>query len=150
LRVERAGGRIAFDNVILTRKRLVKIGAAAFALLVLLMTSSACPDGTPAHQAMHGGMVLPAQTPALTDASKVTIEISGYDFAPRDLTVKAGATVTWLNRDGVPHDATGAGQSWTTGMLKQWDTGTNVFRSPGRYEYLCTIHPAMRARITVL
>ena len=113
------------------------------------MTSNACPDGAPAHQAMHGGGALPAQTPVVTDAGEITIEISGYDFAPRDLTVQAGATATWLNRDGVPHDATESGQAWTTGALGQGGTATISFESTGLYDYFCTIHPAMRGRLVV-
>jgi len=101
------------------------------------------------HQSMHGARDLPAQTPVVTEESAVTVEIAKYDFSPRDLTVKAGATVAWLNRDGVPHDATEAEESWTTSTLKQGESRAIEFGSPGRYEYFCTIHPAMRARIVV-
>ena len=102
------------------------------------------------HQAMRGSRDLPPQTPVVTEASEVTIEIAAYDFTPRDVTVLAGATVTWSNRDEVPHDATEKGKTWTTGMLKQGQFRDLAFSSPGNYEYFCTIHPSMRARITVL
>ena len=133
-----------------TKRRLVKAVAAGAVLFVLLMTSSACPDGTPMHQAMHGSRDLPPQTPVVTEASEVTIEIAAYDFTPRDVTVLAGATVTWSNRDVVPHDATEVGKTWTTGLLEHGRSRDLDFSSPGKYEYFCTIHPSMRARIAVL
>lgn len=98
---------------------------------------------------MHGRRALPAQTPVVADVTEITIEISGYDFAPRDLTVQAGATVTWLARDDVAHDATESGRAWTTGTLRKGETGTITFESAGRYDYFCTIHPAMRGRLVV-
>jgi len=101
------------------------------------------------HQSMHRTGDLPAQTPVVSEERKVTVDIAGYDFSPRDLTVEAGATVTWLNRDGVPHDATEAEKSWTTETLRQGESRAIEFGLPGRYEYFCTIHPAMQARITV-
>ena len=93
---------------------------------------------------------LPPQPPAVSDASAVDVEIRDYDFFPRDLTVRAGTAVTWTNRDVVPHDATEEGDGWSTGMLRQGDSGTAVIDSAGTYGYRCTIHPTMKATLTVV
>jgi plastocyanin len=79
----------------------------------------------------------------------VTVEISNLDFFPRDLTVEGNASVTWVNRDAVPHDATGVGRGWGTDTLMPGEDATLTFDSPGIYEYVCTIHPNMEATLTV-
>ena len=101
----------------------------------------------------HPGMPKPGsrapQTPVVSDQSAVAIEIRNFDFFPRDFTVPPGARVTWTNRDVAPHDATDEAGGWTTGMLRQGDSGTLVFGNPGAYRYLCTIHPDMRGTLRV-
>lgn len=101
----------------------------------------------------HPGMPRPgsraAQTPAVSDQSVVAVEIRNFDFFPRELTVAPGAKVTWTNRDVAPHDATEEASGWTTGMLKQGESGTLIFDNPGAYRYLCTIHPFMRGTLRV-
>ena len=105
----------------------------------------------PNHQ--HPGMPRPGglapQTPVVSNAPAVAVEIRNYDFFPRELTVSAGASVAWTNRDLTPHDATDEAGGWTTGMLRQGDSGTLVFEDPGSYRYLCTIHPDMRGTLRV-
>ncbi len=75
-------------------------------------------------------------------ASQVTVEIRDFDS-------KVGVTVTWVNRDSVPHDATDEAGDWGTGLMNQGDRATLTFDSPGVYRYLCTIHPNMTANLTV-
>ncbi len=58
------------------------------------------------HRDMHGGGSQAAQTPVVSAASQMTVEIHDFDFFPRELTVKTGTAVTWVNRDAAPHDAT--------------------------------------------
>lgn len=127
--------------------------AVGFAALIALpAAASACGswDVRGTHEgmdAMHGGGA--PQTPVVSAASDVTVEIQDFDFFPRELTIQAGATITWVNRDGAPHDATDEGGGWGTGTLNQGDRATLTFDSPGTYRYLCTIHPNMRASLTV-
>lgn len=127
---------------------------ATAALIAVLLLASGCGDGAFGmgghHDQMHGGGGGgAAQTPVLSDASQVNVEIADYDFSPRDLTVRAGTAITWTNRDGVPHDATDEAGGWGTGTLKQSERGAISFDSPGAYGYLCTIHPNMRGTVTV-
>lgn len=97
---------------------------------------------------MGSGSRLP-QDPVIANSDRVTVEIKDYDFSPRDLTVTLGTEVSWVNRDGVPHDATSDKGGWTTGLLKQGDESRLVFEQPGTFDYLCTIHPDMKAKLTV-
>ena len=101
----------------------------------------------------HPGMPKPGsrvpQTPVVSDQSAVAVEIRNFDFFPRELTVPPGANVTWTNRDVAPHDATEEAGGWTTGILKQGESGTLIFDNPGAYRYFCTIHPDMRGTLRV-
>lgn len=125
--------------------------AAGGLLLIVAIASSGCVIGSHGemHDAMHGIGDRPPQTPVVSEETLVSIEIRDYDFAPRDLTVAAGSSVTWTNCDSVPHDATDNDDSWGTGVLKEGESATILFDTPGTYEYLCTIHPSMTATLVV-
>lgn len=77
-----------------------------------------------------------------------TITIEGMQFSPSMVTVKRGDEVVWVNKDLVPHTATAA-KTFDSGALapnKSWRmTATNA----GRYEYVCTLHPTMKAVLAV-
>jgi plastocyanin len=80
-----------------------------------------------------------------------TVEIRGMEFHPAELTVAVGDTVVWINRDLVPHTATGAGKTkWDTGQLAQGDSGRYVARVAGNVSYVCAFHPTMRGKLLVL
>ena len=90
-----------------------------------------------------------SQTPVVADEAQVTIEIRNFDYFPQDLTVRAGTQVTWVNSDTVPHTATDEAEGWDTGTLNEGQSATLTFDTPGTYEYFCTIHPSMKATLTV-
>ena len=145
----RASGKIG-----LTVKRFLTAAAGLTALIVLPVATSACGAGGLSdmwgmHRDMHGGGSQAAQTPVVSAASQMTVEIRDFDFFPRELTVKTGTAVTWVNRDAAPHDATDEAGGWGTGTLNQGESATLSFDSPGAYRYYCTIHPNMRATLTV-
>jgi Icc protein len=78
------------------------------------------------------------------------IGIANFAFTPQRLTVRAGMTVTWVNRDDTAHalaSATGAFQA-----SKPLDTDQRysvTFDKPGSYDYFCSIHPVMKGRVVV-
>lgn len=132
--------------------RYLRIGAVIAALAALMLAASGCGHAAfgmgDHHNQMHGGGGGAPQTPVLSSASEVNVEIAGFDFSPRDLTVQTGTAVTWTNRDGVPHDATGRDGVWGTALLKQNESATITFDSAGVYEYYCTVHPDMKGTLT--
>jgi plastocyanin len=76
-----------------------------------------------------------------------TVAIQELAYTPERLTVPAGATVTWVWRDGaIAHDVKGDGfksEVMTEGTFRHRFTG------PGTYDYLCTLHPNMTGTIEV-
>jgi plastocyanin len=140
-----------------TIKRVLTVIGGLAVLLALSATLAACGVGVGGmgdmeemHREMHGGGSRVAQTPVVSDVSQMTVEIRDFDFFPRELAVNMGTEITWVNRDGAPHDATDDGGEWATGMLNQGETATVTFDSPGAYEYTCTFHPNMQATLTVV
>jgi plastocyanin len=102
----------------------------------------------------HGTIIvvappLLAATPAQGDkpAQTSTVLIKGFAFVPDHLIVSAGDMVVWKNEDIVPHTATGKGvfDSQEIGAMKSWTYKTT---HKGKFQYICTDHPTMRAELT--
>jgi plastocyanin len=76
------------------------------------------------------------------------VHIDNFTFEPAQLTVKVGTTVTWTNRDDIPHTVVSAGKF----RSKTMDTDGNfsfTFTAPGDYKYFCSLHPHMTGMIRV-
>ena len=86
--------------------------------------------------------------PASADTAN-TIVIKNFDFAPMAITVAAGTTVSWTNKDGEPHTVTSLDGLFRSGALDTGDSFSFKFDKPGVYKYLCSIHPRMTATVTV-
>jgi plastocyanin len=72
-----------------------------------------------------------------------------FMFAPTALTVAAGSTVTWTNRDDEPHTVVSDGGLFRSAALDTNESFSFRFDKPGTYRYLCTIHPRMVGTIVV-
>ncbi len=70
-------------------------------------------------------------------------------FAPLDVVVAAGDTVEWTNTDGEGHTVSATSGAFDSGILPEGATFSQVFETPGTYDYVCAIHPEMRATVTV-
>jgi plastocyanin len=86
---------------------------------------------------------------AVDDQGSVVIHIENFAFEPVEITVAIGTKVTWVNKDKVPHTATGDDKGFDSGILKQGEEFSHVFASPGTFGYHCIPHPNMKARIIV-
>ncbi len=82
-------------------------------------------------------------------AATHTVNIQGHSFSPANLTISAGDTVTFINKDGAPHTATADNGSFDTGRLGRNDSASLTFNSSGTTSYFCAIHPSMKGSITV-
>lgn len=87
-------------------------------------------------------------------SGEVSVDIQGFAFQPASITVKKGTTVTWTNRDDARHDVTadddsvaGAPQSELFGKGESYSF---TFDTVGEFEYHCSPHPYMEAKVTVV
>jgi plastocyanin len=83
------------------------------------------------------------------DGNKVVID--NFTFSPATVTVAAGARVTWVNHDDVPHTVTSKVKPrlFDSGALDTDDRFSFVFTAPGTYDYFCAVHPHMTAKVVV-
>jgi plastocyanin len=79
----------------------------------------------------------------------VEVKIDNFAFMPGDLTVAAGTTVTWVNHDDVPHTVRTVDGAIKSKALDTDDKFSMTFDKPGTYEYFCSIHPKMTAKVVV-
>jgi plastocyanin len=82
-------------------------------------------------------------------ASDVSVIIKNFDYSPMDLNIAAGTTVVWKNLDGEPHTIASTDGMFRSPALDQNDSYSFTFNRPGVFKYICSIHPKMRATITV-
>ena len=78
------------------------------------------------------------------------IAIDNFTFSPKSLTVKPGTTVTWTNRDDIPHGIAATGNTFKKSKaLDTDDRFSFTFTAPGTYQYFCYLHPNMTGTIVV-
>jgi plastocyanin len=87
---------------------------------------------------------------ARADNAPTAVSIDNFTFGPQTLTVKAGTTVTWTNKDDIPHGIASADSAFTKSRaLDTDDSYSFTFTTPGTYQYFCYIHPHMVGTIVV-
>jgi amicyanin len=93
-------------------------------------------------------VVLPGRADNAAQSSAVSID--NFTFGPPSLTVKAGTTVTWTNRDDIPHGIASSNNAFSKSKaLDTDDSYSFTFATPGTYQYFCYIHPHMVGTIVV-
>ena len=78
------------------------------------------------------------------------VSISNFAFSPSSLSINAGETVVWTNKDNVPHTVSSdSGSELSSPTLSPGDTYSHTFGTAGSYSYHCNIHPNMKGSIIV-
>jgi plastocyanin len=90
--------------------------------------------------------VLPAGAESTPAAA---VGIDNFTFNPQQLTVKTGTTVTWTNKDDIPHAVAAVGRQFRSKALDTGDAYSFTFTTPGSYAYFCSLHPHMTGTIVV-
>ncbi|NKQ53485.1 cupredoxin family copper-binding protein [Amycolatopsis sp. K13G38] len=84
-------------------------------------------------------------------ATSKAVEMKGYAFSPSTLQISVGDTVTWTNNDSAPHNVvvTDGPEKFSSPLIQQGQTFSHTFTQAGTYSYYCSVHPDMKATITV-
>src|SRR5271165_2855186 len=61
-------------------------------------------------------------------------------FSPKELHIKVGETVTWVNNGQTSHTVTADDNSFDSGLFDPGAQYSHKFTKPGRYPYYCTLH----------
>jgi amicyanin len=101
-------------------------------------------------------MLLLARSSSVTAGSNdqpstppAAVKIDNFSFGPQTLTVQVGATVTWTNRDDIPHTAVSTDGVFKSKVMDTDEKFSYTFTKPGTYPYYCTIHPKMTGKVVV-
>ena len=86
---------------------------------------------------------------AANQMGPAAVKIDNFNFGPATLTVAAGTTVTWTNNDDVPHTVVSDDELFKSKALDTDDTFSYTFSKPGTYNYFCSVHPKMTAKVVV-
>jgi len=84
------------------------------------------------------------QTPG---ASEVFIQ--SFAFTPPAITVSVNTTITWTNKDAAAHTVTSDIGLFDSGNLNTNETFSRKFTTTGTFNYHCTNHPTMTAKVIV-
>ena len=85
----------------------------------------------------------------LADDGKTNVKIDNFTFNPVTVTVKTGATVHWTNGDDIPHTVASTDKLFKSKVMDTNEEFEFKFDKPGTYEYFCSLHPKMTAKVIV-
>jgi plastocyanin len=89
-----------------------------------------------------GAMAVPAH------AATIQIVMDNLVITPAEISVKAGDTIEWVNKDVFAHTATARNGDFDV-MIPPKKTVTSVVKKAGTVEYYCRFHPNMKAVLVV-
>jgi plastocyanin len=144
-----------------------RLWGARVLLLVLAAAGCSSPASVKAPSVTFGSMAttpgmsgmpsmpnMPADTAVSTAAPAApvagnAVNIDNFVFAPATLTVPAGSTVTWTNKDEEPHTVVADDGSFHSPGMGSQATFSYTFSKAGTFDYVCSIHPFMHATVVV-
>ena len=77
------------------------------------------------------------------------VKIDNFSFGPQAQTVAVGTTVTWTNRDDIPHTVVSTDGVFKSKVLDTDEKFSYTFAKAGTFNYFCSIHPKMTGKIVV-
>lgn len=119
----------------MTRKSVWVAGLAAPVMIAMLLLSPRSP-----------------RVAANTDQPSVAtaeVKIDNFSFGPQTVTVPVGATVTWTNRDDIPHTVVSTDGVFKSKVRDTDEKFSYTFTKAGTYPYFCSVHPKMTGEVVV-
>jgi len=77
------------------------------------------------------------------------VRIDNFTFGPGTLTVSVETTVTWTNKDDIPHTVVSTDGAFKSKVLDTDEKFSFTFSKAGSYPYFCSIHPKMTGKVVV-
>jgi plastocyanin len=118
----------------MTRKNVWIAGAATPLMIAMLLLFAGTPSVTANDQA---------------STANAGVNIDNFVFGPQTITVPVGATVTWTNKDDIPHTSVSTEGVFKSKVLDTDEKFSYTFTKAGTYPYYCTIHPKMTGKVVV-
>src|SRR5579884_1582966 len=99
--------------------------------------------------AVTAGFVVHPLRARAEDAKGTEIRVDNFTFAPATITVPVSSTVTWVNKDDIPHVIASNDGAFKSRALDTDQKYSYTFIKPGTYAYYCSIHPKMVGKVVV-
>jgi plastocyanin len=82
-------------------------------------------------------------------AANANVKIDNFVFGPQTITVPAGTTVTWTNKDDIPHTVVSTDGVFKSKVRDTDEQFSYKFDKTGTYSYYCSVHPKMTGKVVV-
>src|SRR5437016_1763795 len=122
------------EERIMIRRGACIVSLLAIVMVATLLLSAASPDSS-----------LKVAQPA----SAAEVRVDNFSFGPGTLAVAVGTTVTWTNRDDIPHTIVSTEKVFKSKVLDTDEKFSFTFSKAGTYPYFCSIHPKMTGSVVV-
>jgi plastocyanin len=120
------------------------------ALCAVVALAAAGCGGNDDNNSSDSGVSSSAAKPAASGGGDVAIQLKGFQFNPKDTTVKVGQKIIWTNADTTDHNVTAdSGADFKSDNFGEGGTFEFTADKAGKIAYECTLHPGMKATITV-
>ena len=93
--------------------------------------------------------LLAAVLPVSAQNAPAAVAIENFTFNPQRIAIKAGTTVTWTNKDDIPHAIAATDKLFRSKVLDSDNSYSFTFTTPGIYAYFCSLHPHMTGTVVV-
>jgi len=93
-------------------------------------------------------------SPAVTasdqpSGANAEVKIDNFSFGPETIKVSVGTTVTWINRDDIPHTVVSTDGVFKSKVRDTDEKFSYTFTKAGTYPYYCSVHPKMTGKVVV-
>jgi plastocyanin len=119
--------------------KMMKLRVCIAGLAVAIVAMAVLLAGSPSVAAK-------AQQPA---AATAEVKIDNFSFGPGALTVGAGTTVVWTNRDDIPHTVVSTEGVFKSKVMDTDEKFSYTFTKAGTFPYFCSLHPKMTGKVVV-
>lgn len=83
------------------------------------------------------------------NSSGAEVKVDNFTFSPETLTVPVNSSVTWVNKDDIPHVIASNDGLFKSRALDTDQKYSYTFTKAGTYPYYCSVHPKMVGKIVV-
>jgi plastocyanin len=97
--------------------------------------------------AVAAAVALLAATPA---QQATTVHIKNFQYIPQNITVHQGDKITFVNDDDEAHTVSATDKTFDSGGLDTNQKWQYVFKTHGKFDYFCEMHPYMKGTVTVI
>ena len=92
---------------------------------------------------------LPVKANDQPAGASAEVKIDNFSFGPETLTIAVGTTVTWTNRDDIPHTVVSTDGVFRSKVRDTDEKFSYTFAQAGTYSYYCSLHPKMTGKVIV-